>query len=232
MVDVKFVAVDRFISEQQATAASAWLEADGIETFLEGATASATLSYFGVGTVNLMVSQTDEQAALESLDRYRQQVGASPDWYCGSCQETNDGSFDICWKCKGDRNDVATDFPEPQFKQSERHTKPIHQLDSQNPYQPTEQVKIEPADYDSDSYTDHQAQDDIQRAYRSAVLGIAMPIVFLPLSIILLLGSYDSNQPISDSSRKKRLLTWLVILFSIFAWAGFISLTISLLFDW
>ncbi len=34
-------------------------------------------------------------------------------WYCGTCQEMNEPSFDYCWQCEGERDTVEAEIPAP-----------------------------------------------------------------------------------------------------------------------
>jgi hypothetical protein len=220
--DVRFIAIEKFESEQKAAAAAAWLEADGIVVFIEGASASTALSYTGVAAVRLMVKETQEQAAKNSLAEYQNQTAeADAEWYCCNCQETNEGSFDICWKCQRDRQEVEGEFPlkldtaEPNKDDGDAKI----ESDSTNPYQPA-RAKLE----SSDTYAVDQAEAVIDRAYRSAVLGVGLPILLTPYSIVLLLASYDCNSAISESSRKRRRFAWIFNFVVLSAWGAVLAI--------
>ncbi len=81
------------------------LEAEGLQSFIEGEHANLALSYVGsaVGGVRLLVLDTDRQLALEVLNRAEEKAQGGEEWICGKCRETVDAGFDVCWSCGSDR---------------------------------------------------------------------------------------------------------------------------------
>lgn len=227
MSDYKFVTLEKFESETQAASVAAWLEADGIESFIDGAAASIALSYTGVAAAKLMVRDAQLQAARESLVEYRNQTAEpSEAWYCGHCKETNDGNFDLCWKCGQDQQDVAAEPPQSSNRPQtiNESIEPFYEDNSTNPYQPA-RAKLE----STDAYSVEQAEEAIHRAYRSAVLGLVMPLLFTPVSILLLLGSFDCSEAISAESCKLRRFAWALNLIVFVGWTAIVATVIFLL---
>lgn len=45
------------------------------------------------------VADADAPQAKLLVEEMRQPTPAGPDWNCRHCQESNPGSFEICWQC-------------------------------------------------------------------------------------------------------------------------------------
>ncbi len=88
------------------------LEAAGVQSFIEGINGSNAFAMNALmGRIRIKVREEDLGRARQALSDAYNQVG--PAWYCGACQEMNEPSFDICWKCGGDRAVVAVAPPSP-----------------------------------------------------------------------------------------------------------------------
>ena len=47
----------------------------------------------------LWVNLSDSQQAIKLLSEIKHTVPSGPDWLCTHCDETNPGTFEICWQC-------------------------------------------------------------------------------------------------------------------------------------
>ena len=80
------------------------LEGSGIDVFLKNEFAQS-----GIGETSpidtwpeLWVrNDEDYEQALAILENSLSKEG-DPDWICKACGESNDASFEICWKCQGE----------------------------------------------------------------------------------------------------------------------------------
>lgn len=158
---VKFVCVQAFATEQEATLAQVELQMEGINAVLESSSAATTFSYVGsaMGGVRLMVDQDDQTRAQAILKGLESRPKSGP-WYCSRCRETMDSSFDCCWSCGGERSEVEGQLPATS----------AGELTSG---QTTEQA-------------DGIASDLSTRAWRAAVIGlVALPVVLHIYSLAL-----------------------------------------------
>lgn len=215
----RLIVLEKFGSEAEAQSAQAWLEQVGIKSFLEGSMSSATLTNFGLGAVKLVVPESSLQAAKAALQQYREQTFDGETWYCEQCHETNEASFDICWNCQRSRADVASAVPIhgviiPPGRQAGESVE--LQGDSGNPYQPVTSTLTTTED---EGTSKDCAEDLIQRGFRSAMLGISLPFLFTPYSIMLLLNSYDINVGISKRSLRNRRIAWATNGLTLAAWS-------------
>jgi len=107
----RLVVVAKYETEIQAQIYVSYLEEYGITAVLQGANTNTTLSVIGVALgVGLAVRKRDAQQATRLLTLSHETVaaqGSAVAWVCGSCGETVDGDFDICWSCSSDRSPDA-----------------------------------------------------------------------------------------------------------------------------
>lgn len=47
----------------------------------------------------LWVRDVDAYRANQLLDKMQHDVPDGPDWVCHNCEESNPGTFEICWQC-------------------------------------------------------------------------------------------------------------------------------------
>lgn len=82
-------------------------------------------------------------------------------WYCGSCKEVLESSFDVCWSCGGARTEVGSPMPQE-----------IAQLNS-----PTKAAQSDAPGLTHDLEAGESEADKIAlRAWQSALLGMLIPI--------------------------------------------------------
>jgi hypothetical protein len=207
----KLVEVGRFESEAHAAAAAVWLREAGIESMIEGASVTNALSYVGVASVKLLISEAHLLQANELLLEYEEsnQLAPSAPWLCDECNEMNEGSFDLCWKCQSERSTTATELSPNQVSQNDRQATEC-MIDQQSP--PADQV-----------LGAAHVEDIIRRAFTSAVLGIGFSLIMTPYSVLLLIDSYDSKLAISQHARTRRRQAWCINLMVMSGWlAAFI----------
>ena len=80
------------------------LETHGIEVMLKNEFAQGAigeLSAFDAWPELWLVNDTDYEKALEIIESASSNHGAT-EWICNHCQEKNDASFEVCWKCQND----------------------------------------------------------------------------------------------------------------------------------
>lgn len=162
---VKFVCIQAFATEQEATLAQAELQSEGISAVLESSSAATTFSYVGsaMGGVRLMVDVADQQQAEELLEKFGNRPKEGP-WYCQRCRETMDSSFECCWSCGGERSDVQGPVPEEYSQQATTKT--------------------------SAEQADGIASDLSTRAWRAAVIGlVTLPVVLHFYSLVLIFNA-------------------------------------------
>jgi len=92
-----------FTTEIEARADEARLQAAGIEAFVDSDDCGGMRPELAYSNgVRLYVPVADRQRASELLAAARKEA-ERPVWTCPQCGETNEGSFDVCWKCGADR---------------------------------------------------------------------------------------------------------------------------------
>ncbi|MBX3423208.1 MAG: SGNH/GDSL hydrolase family protein [Pirellulaceae bacterium] len=223
MTDEKFVVVSRFASDAEAEIARGWLAERGIVTLIEGANAATMLSYFGSGVtaVKLLVPAGAVEAAEQALQEFHAASSHGQPWYCAQCCENNESAFDICWKCMRPREEVGSSISPFSGQSVADFGQPLDCSASVNQYHP-------PTEPSADLQTAEaalveQVEGDINRAWRSAVLGIAIPFLLSLYSMNLLMSSYYRSVRVSASGRQKRRLAWAFNFLTIAGWAAHLS---------
>lgn len=99
------VKVATFQNSLEAHVAQGLLEAEGLQSYLEGEHGNLAMSYAtsAIGGVRLMVEQADTELALAVLSRSEECVPRGEEWQCLKCFETVDAGFEVCWNCEADR---------------------------------------------------------------------------------------------------------------------------------
>ncbi len=230
----KLVQIDTFFDGVAAHQAKSWLNQEGIPAFVEGAHANSGL-YIGsaLAGVKLLVAADDKERACNLLQQYHTDGYDRTSWFCGSCQEVNEPSFDLCWSCGENREDVEALKPTPSLRiQPENDESPDKNLnlpepiETGNPYQPP-QVML-PADPNPESTLleedrlaeAERAEEVIQRAWRASVIGLGLvfPFPILHLYSVTLLLGVDANASVSQRARRQYRFAWginIVLLFAI-----------------
>ncbi len=185
----RFVVVAKFLTEQDAHIAKADLAAGGVESMLDGANTNAMLPHIGsaLGGVRLLVAEADKRRAEEILASYEKQntrgnsAQGHATWFCGTCREVLDVSFETCWSCGNERSEVEQAMPS----------------DLANHPDLAEQVVSSEDDPTS------RADELAQRAWRASLFGFTI-LPFLNLySIALIFQVCACESELSKSGKRK-----------------------------
>lgn len=218
MGELKLVQIDAFFDSLSAYQAQNWLDQEGVIAFVEDANANAAL-YVGsaLSGVKLLVAFQDQERARRLLLQYHSQNSSRTTWYCGECKEFNEPSFDLCWSCGKNREDVEVPAPTASPKRGLevvsddlRVADIPEKIESDNPYQPPLVMlpAIHRREEQADTENIEQTEEVIQRAWRASILGLILPIPLLQLYSIFLLLGVDGNVPISKKSKLQFKLAW------------------------
>jgi hypothetical protein len=122
-MSVDLVTVAIFETAVEASPARAMLEAEGIQTYLQGEVTGYMLWYMwpGLGGVKLQVENKDVQQATELLRKYLDEAENEedaktshvPNWVCPRCGAEVDAGFEICWSCGTVIDDVDDNSTSP-----------------------------------------------------------------------------------------------------------------------
>lgn len=176
------------------------LESAGIEAFVEGMYGSNTFGMNALmGSIKIKVRPSDLPRARQALMEALNNVGR--EWYCGSCQEMNEASFDICWQCGGERSLVEAEpaqTPQPDLvtvkPEDLLSPHPLTTAYNPAPYAPP---STEPTRFSHDALNESiptavqsEYEDAVERAYRASILGlVTLPGILHIYSFVLLLGA-------------------------------------------
>ena len=86
-----------------------YLESHGLSCQLRNEFSSSVMgevAFFDVWP-EVWVADADVSQAKQLVDEVRQPIPDGPQWNCAQCQESNPGSFEICWQCGQTQNDQA-----------------------------------------------------------------------------------------------------------------------------
>ena len=230
-MSTRLVPIESFDSPYEAEIAKRWLEDHGVEAYVDGSSSFTALSYVGsaLAGVRLMVvdSQIDQaQIVLRDFVRDRSQAHGFR-WWCGSCREENESSFDLCWRCGRDRREVEAEFPIEKRGQSTKEpvlestdvlptTRPV--ADETNPYSPTSVPSLAQTITKSDGLLPEESEEMLQRAWRSSVLGITLPFLLTLYSVVLLLGAMDTKMGWTSKGKRYCILAWAMNIFVLMFW--------------
>lgn len=81
------------------------LELNGIECVIRNehsASAGGNLGLSNSAAELWVRSGSDKSKALKIIDSEITNAPTNPSWICGQCEEENDGSFELCWKCQSE----------------------------------------------------------------------------------------------------------------------------------
>ena len=225
----RLVPVASLASQVEAEHVVSMLLERGITAFLEGANANTTFSSVGssLGGVQLIVRETDISTVQEILASLAPSRTDSEGWFCTHCEEMLDQSFEICWSCGKDREEVGAEPPTQQTRQTPGLETPIAAAnrDLSNPYSPSlVDNKSEPNP--STQKRTENALEIVRRAHRAAWIGtLILPILLHAYSIYLLLrvAKTDAKLP----KRVNRLWNWTLAIdiASICFWLLFLRFT-------
>ena len=92
-------------------AVKSYLESHGYECQLRNEYSSSVMgevAFFDVWP-EIWVADTDAFQVNHLADKMRQATPNGPPWKCSDCQESNPGSFEICWQCGAPLDQTDTD---------------------------------------------------------------------------------------------------------------------------
>lgn len=178
------------------------LEDVGVKAWLSNDTITVTLWHVGsaLGGVKVQIEAEDETIALKLISerqRRRRRNREAEDWYCGVCREWISPSFDICWSCRGARDEVA----------------------KQPPSTATPEL-IEPPDDETPAGLEATARVD--RSWRASIVGwFLCPPIFIPplIHIYSLWVAAGVDPDLLDAPRRRALnAVWVsnLIAFAVF----------------
>lgn len=78
-----------------------YLESHGLTCQLRNEYSSSVMgevAFFDVWP-EVWVADIDVVEAKKLVEEMRQPIPSGPAWQCRACQESNPGSFEICWQC-------------------------------------------------------------------------------------------------------------------------------------
>jgi hypothetical protein len=209
MATKDLVTVAKYGNLQEASLLKAVLEDHGIACYLAGAETSGMLWYIGtaLGGVKLQVEEHDHEQAQKILSDLESQARSphTEPWLCPECGNSVDAGFEICWQCGYSLEPPAI---EPLSLPSARHE------------------RLEAKDGDEAGLLEEVPDLDemATRAFRAAVLGIALP----PLLLYALFVAIElANEELSDRAMKKYYATMCILLFMLAAWLAFLTLILG-----
>jgi hypothetical protein len=85
------------------------LELNGIECLIRNensASAGGNLGLSNSAAELCVRNACDESEALRIVDTEIINAPTKTSWVCGQCEEENDGSFEVCWKCQSEPADT------------------------------------------------------------------------------------------------------------------------------
>lgn len=188
----RLVSVANYANAAEAEYAASYLQSEGIQAAVDGATAGTALSHIGAGLGGIKVLVDETQAKRsENLLRELNETDRGEPWYCGKCGEAVDGTFAACWSCGGDRDQVAAEWPDAE---EPGLAEPLHIQTSDNPYEPI----VEGLSKAGQPETNEEAQDLLDRAWKAIILGTCfVPLVLQPYGLYLL---YQSTRVTNEFS--------------------------------
>lgn len=229
----EFQRIAQFDNPLEAEQLCAFLKEHGLRAFVEGADLKTTLSYMGaaVGDVRVLVPSAEVDRAAEIIALMEDESGDGQSWFCGPCQEEVEAGFAICWSCGQPRTEVEVPFPEGYARQTveddfDEYVPPELEpsQDALNPYTPPRVVSDPQAGTMVDEEYDAESEALVQRAWRTAIIGLALfPPVLHIYSIMLLLGASAGTTNFSPQARRRYFRAWVVDLLAITTVAALVS---------
>jgi len=230
------VTIGSFAVMVAAHAARARLEAAGIRAYLVGEEVANSLWHVGsaLGGIKLQVAESDvervKQLVEEEEGAEEQGTGDGRPWRCRPCQEVVDGEFDVCWSCGLPRADVEDENyqPAPSTNEdsyaensplsSERPIRYDEPAGTENPYASPALEKSEGIPAKPLQIVDDDSEQLVQRAYRSAIIGLLLcPGVLHLYSFGLLLLIGGRIERLTAKSKRRFMLAFIVDMIAIAA---------------
>lgn len=242
MDENKFIKVATYANATDAEHIRNVLEANGISAFIDAAATNTALSYVGtaLGGVRVFVRADDVQHAIEVIasDDDASNSGRAP-WFCGSCEEEIEGSFDICWSCGEPREQVARPLPNSRkidhFKAgiavdgtANAPTSFRRDLDSTNPYAALTATEVARTQHDQPVAISQEAEDMLLRAWRASIIGIGLfPLILHFYSMYLLIRATMIAKDFSPDGNKRFYRAFVVNVIFGCVWTAFLRFMLS-----
>lgn len=197
------------------------LEEHGVSAFIDGANTNTALSYVGtaLGGVRVLVPAADAEKAIEIVESARGESAVpSVPWYCGQCNETIDGAFEVCWSCGNPRADIEQPLPitptndacvESGFEEGDVADTPIPEFsdldyDESNPYASPMTTGSTSAQCDKPPEINDEAEAMLLRAWRASIIGIVFfPVATHLYSMYLLIRAANTATTFSPNGQKR-----------------------------
>ena len=180
----RLITLGRYPTEIEAELVRSVLERNGIECYLSNCAAATALSYIGsaVGGAEIRVYESDIDAAQSLIETTEGGGDDNTAWFCTACEETQGPSFDECWKCGQDREQVGIALPESRLDD------PNIAHDSQSSKFQAEKQLI---------------GDDIVRAWRLSLFGlVTLPFILHLYSTFILIAVALSGEPMPRQAKR------------------------------
>jgi hypothetical protein len=215
----EFVDVTACANEAEAQQVRNVLGEYGISARVDGGAVNTALSFVGpanLGGVRILVPAADAERAAEivrSLGVADETSGAA--WYCGKCEETIDGDFQICWSCEEERSAVEAPFPNSGDETQKRvdfdreanagASLGTTEFDLSNPYaSPQTQAAAEDPEKYAPLEINEEAEAMLLRAWRAAIIGIVfIPVLTHFYSMYLLFRAAAMVENFSPQGKKR-----------------------------
>lgn len=222
MTKIRFVTIASFENSVAAHAAIALLERHNIKAWMLNATVADTMWQLNIATggVKVQVEEPDAERAFLILEE-----GGSRDsiargtWFCGTCQVTVEGQFEVCWSCGGLREEVedktATVVAESSdsfnFRDSFEGAQDAPPLEpSKNPYNSPRPVAAENDDEDEqeedaeEELVHVRMKNEVRRGYYGSIIGLAIcPFFMHIISLVILLSARFSHAEAEPGTRRQ-----------------------------
>lgn len=217
MASPEFVEITATANVAEAEMLRSVLEESGVRAFVDGAAANTALSHIGpaLGGVKVFVRTVDAEQALEIIEEIRAESNVSTEpWFCGTCEESIDGSFDVCWSCGQDRANAERPFPAVRDEEESSDDGEGDELidlpipdrsedDEANPY--ATPMTTEPTVPDNRPPEINEAAEVmLERAWRASIIGfVFLPFIMQLYSIYLLIRAATITDTFSPIGRKR-----------------------------
>lgn len=182
MAQPKLEKIQVYASEFEAQAACNFLEEKGIVAFIDGANGQTALSYIGpaLAGVKLLVADSNAERAMQALATRDQNDENLGPWTCRTCFSEVDEGFEVCWKCGSlraesewipDESDSSDEIGDISFSANANEVVAEPRVETGSPYQiPV----VDAALAGEPGKNDFLASEQVERAWRAAILGVIL----------------------------------------------------------
>ena len=209
------------------------LQDNGLAAFVDGAAASSWMPHVGsaLGGVSVFVRAEDFAEAreiIDSLDLGDKKFLAP--WFCGTCLEQIEGGFDVCWSCGKTAAEVGAPFPDTASVISEANP-PTEELAELSEHQQSNPYATPRSNPDAKTETptneveiNEEAEDNLKRAFRAAVIGMVfIPVITQCYSMYLLFKALSFSSSFSSKGNLRFFGTIVINVCVIATWGYMLS---------